>query len=233
MDLKVLKKLVYEENMNLVKNDLVILTWGNVSMVDRDKNILVIKPSGVNYETMKPEDMVVVSLKTGKTINSKYRPSSDTPTHLYLYNKFKNIGGIVHTHSFFATSFAQAGMDIPPLGTTHADTFYGPVPCAKKLSKIEIEKDYELNTGKAIVKTFTNRKIDYVATPAVILQSHGPFTWGVDAHEAVKNAITLEAVAKLAYLTKTLNKNVKNIDTYLSDKHYKRKHGKNAYYGQK
>lgn len=233
MELSKLKELVYQANLELVKNNLVVLTWGNVSMVDRQKGVMVIKPSGVDYATMKASDMVVVSLKDGKTLNSRYKPSSDTPTHLELYRRFIKIGGIVHTHSTFATAFAQAGKDIVALGTTHADTFYGDIPCAKKLTKQEIEKDYELNTGKAIVKTFKTRHIDYQAMPAVILESHGPFAWGKDAHEAVKNAITLEEVAKMAYLTLSINPKVKKIDKYLSDKHYLRKHGRNAYYGQK
>ncbi|MCQ2794681.1 MAG: L-ribulose-5-phosphate 4-epimerase AraD [Bacilli bacterium] len=228
-----LKKIVYEENLNLVKNDLVILTWGNVSMADRKLGVFVIKPSGVSYEKMKPEDMVVVSLKTGKKVGGKLNPSSDTPTHYELYKKFTKVNGIVHTHSMFATAFAQAGEDIIPLGTTHADTFYQSIPCAKKLSANEIKKDYEANTGKAIIKEFNRRHLDYLATPAVLLESHGPFAWGKDAHEAVKNAITLEAVAKMNFLTYSINPKVKKIDQYLSNKHYERKHGKNAYYGQK
>ncbi len=233
MTINELKKIVYQENLNLVKNGLVILTWGNVSMCDRKLGVFVIKPSGVSYETMKPEDMVVMSLKTGKKVSGKLNPSSDTPTHYELYKKFTKINGIVHTHSTFATSFAQAGMDIVPLGTTHADTFFNNVPCAKKLSAKEIKDAYEANTGKAIIKEFNRRHIDYIATPAILLQSHGPFAWGKDAHEAVKNAVTLEAVAKMNFLTLTLNPKVKRIDQYLSDKHYLRKHGKNAYYGQK
>ncbi|MCQ2792370.1 MAG: L-ribulose-5-phosphate 4-epimerase [Bacilli bacterium] len=233
MELNELKEIVYQENLKLVKNGLVILTWGNVSMADREKGVFVIKPSGVNYDKMKPSDMVVVSLKTGKKVGGKLNPSSDTPTHYELYKKFKKINGIVHTHSTFATAFAQAGKDIIPLGTTHADTFYQTIPCVKKLSKNEIEKDYEANTGKAIIKEFNKRHLDYMATPAAILQSHGPFAWGKDASSAVKNAITLEAAAKMAYLTIHLNPKVNPIDKYLSDKHYNRKHGKNAYYGQK
>ena len=233
MDLKKLKEIVYQENLALVKNDLVILTWGNVSMVDREKGYFVIKPSGVDYDKLKADDMVVVSLKTGKVINSKYNPSSDTPTHLELYRKWNKIGGIVHTHSTFATAFAQAGKDIIPLGTTHADTFYNAVPCGEKLTRKEIEKDYELNTGKAIIRTFKKRRLDYLATPAILLESHGPFSWGKDAHEAVKNATTLEAVAKMNFLTMVINTRVNVINKFLSDKHYNRKHGKNAYYGQK
>lgn len=228
-----LKSLVYEANIKLLQSQLVILTWGNVSAVNRELGIVVIKPSGVDYQKMKPEDMVIVDLKTGKTINSKYKPSSDTPTHLELYHHFPKIGGIVHTHSIFATAFAQAGIDIEPYGTTHADTFYGSVPCVKKLSKKEVETNYEANTGKAIIKCFKKKNIDYNAVPAAILENHGPFTWGKDADEAVKNAITLEAVAKLAYISKTINSKVANLEKYILDKHYYRKHGKNAYYGQK
>ena len=231
MELNKLKQLVYEANMSLVKHNLVVLTWGNVSAIDREKGLVVIKPSGVDYKKMKASDMVVVSLKTGKVVSGKLNPSSDTPTHLELYRRWKDIGGIVHTHSTYATAWAQAGLDIPALGTTHADTFYGPVPCAKKLSKKDLEQ-YELNTGKAIVKTFGARKIDHNSVPAVILQSHGPFAWGKDAKSAVTNAIVLEECAKMAYITKKIN-NVGPIDKYLADKHYKRKHGKNAYYGQK
>lgn len=230
--IKKIKEMVYKQNMALVKHNLVVLTWGNVSAIDRKKGIVVIKPSGVSYKKMKPNDMVVVDLKTGQTIDSKYKPSSDTPTHLEIYRKFKNVGGIVHTHSTFATAWAQAGLDIPALGTTHADAFYGKVPCIKKLSKKEIAKDYELNTAKAIIKTFKAKKIDYEAVPGALLQSHGPFTWGANASEAVKNAITLEEIAKMAYLTLKIKK-TSPIDKYLADKHYFRKHGKNAYYGQK
>lgn len=233
MDLNELKQIVYEENMNLVKNGLVVLTWGNVSMADRKKGIFVIKPSGVSYDTMKPEDMVVCSLKTGKKISGNLSPSSDTPTHFELYKKFAKVNGIVHTHSTFATAFAQAGLDILPLGTTHADTFYGSIPCVDKLSRDQINKNYEANTGKAIIELFKKKHLDYQAMPAALLHNHGPFTWGKDAHEAVKNAITLEEVAKMAYLTHTINPQVNPIDKYLSDKHYFRKHGKNAYYGQK
>lgn len=233
MDINKLKKIVYEENLNLVKNDLVILTWGNVSMADRKLGVFVIKPSGVSYEKMKPEDMVVVSLKTGKKVSGKLNPSSDTPTHYELYKKFTKINGIVHTHSMFATAFAQAGQDIIPLGTTHADTFFNAIPCVKKLTKKEIEGNYEANTGLAIIREFKKRDICYLETPATILESHGPFAWGKDAHEAVKNAITLEAVAKMNFLTYSINPKVKKIDQYLSNKHYERKHGKNAYYGQK
>lgn len=232
MTIKELKEVVYKQNMELVKHNLVVLTWGNVSAIDRKKSLVVIKPSGVSYSKMKPSDMVVVSLKTGKVVEGKLKPSSDTPTHLELYRKFKNIGGVVHTHSTYATAWAQAGLDIPALGTTHADAFYGKVPCIKKLSKAEINGAYELNTAKAIIRTFKAKKINYVNVPGALSQSHGPFTWGKDAKEAVKNAITLEEVAKMAYLTLKIKKTLP-IDKYLANKHYQRKHGKNAYYGQK
>lgn len=224
-----LKQYVFEQNLRLVKNNLVVLTWGNVSAIDREKNLVVIKPSGVSYDEMKAEDMVVVDLD-GNVVEGYYRPSSDTATHIELYKQFPNIGGVVHTHSTFAVSWAQAGKDIPPYGTTHADAFYGPVPCARSLTKEEINDAYELNTGKVIVETFKDR--DYEAIPAVIVRNHGPFTWGKTASKAVENAITLEEVAKMAFITKSINPNVDNVDQYLLDKHYFRKHGKNAYYGQ-
>jgi len=233
MTIKELKKIVYEANMDLVKHELVILTWGNVSAIDREKGLVVIKPSGVEYSKMKPEDMVVVDLETGKVVEGKLNPSSDTPTHLELYRKFPKIGSVIHTHSTFATSWAQAGKSIPCFGTTHADAFYGSIPCAPKLTAKEIKDDYELNTGKAIVKLFKSKKLDYVAVPGVILQSHGPFVWGKDVKEAVKNAVTLEEVAKMAYIAQHINPQLNPVDKYLLDKHYNRKHGKNAYYGQK
>ena len=233
MNINELKKITYEENLKLAKSGLVILTWGNVSIADRKLGVFAIKPSGVSYEKMKPEDMVIVSLKTGKKVSGKLNPSSDTPTHFELYKKFMYLNSIAHTHSTFATAFAQAGKDIIPLGTTHADTFYNAIPCVKKLSKKEIEGDYEANTGKAIIREFNKRDVCYLETPAVLLESHGPFAWGKDARDAVKNAITLEAVAKMAFITYSINPKVKKIDQYLSNKHYQRKHGKNAYYGQK
>lgn len=232
MTINELKKIVYEKNLSLVKNDLVILTWGNVSMADRKLNVFVIKPSGVSYDKLKPEDMVVVSLETGKKISGKFNPSSDTPTHYALYKKFPKINGIVHTHSTFATAFAQAQKEIPILGTTHADCFYESIPCVNPLTKSEVEKDYEYNTGLSITKYFKNNKIDYESTPAALLANHGPFTWGKDAHEALKNAITLEEVAKMAFLTLSLDKNSLRLKKYILEKHYNRKHGKNSYYGQ-
>jgi L-ribulose-5-phosphate 4-epimerase len=224
-----LKKQVFEANIDLVKHGLVIFTWGNVSGIDREKGLIVIKPSGVSYDNMKAEDMVVVDLD-GNVVEGKYKPSSDTPTHIILYKKFDKIGGVVHTHSEWATSWAQAGLSIPALGTTHADYFYGPIPCTRKLSQKEIETAYEVETGNVIVETF--KGIDPLAVPGVIINGHGPFTWGTDAHNAVHNAIVLEEVAKMAHHTLTLNK-VKGIDQYLLDKHYYRKHGPEAYYGQK
>ncbi|MCQ2797902.1 MAG: L-ribulose-5-phosphate 4-epimerase [Bacilli bacterium] len=228
--LEELKKTVFEMNNKLVSSQLVVLTWGNVSGFDPGSKLVVIKPSGVPYETMTAEDMVVVDLD-GNVVEGKYRPSSDTPTHLYLYKHFPKIRGVVHTHSMYATSFAQAGRDIPPYGTTHADAFYGPVPCARALNKDEVEEAYELNTGVAIVEEFKDK--DYEAIPAVLLKNHGVFTWGPNPAKALENAITLEYVAKMAVLTEQINPNAKTIDQYLLDKHYNRKHGKNAYYGQK
>ena len=229
-ELQQLKKRVFEQNLALVKHGLVVLTWGNVSAIDREKGLMVIKPSGVSYDDMTADDMVVVDIITGKAVHSKYKPSSDTPTHLYLYNAFPNIGGIVHTHSTHATAWAQAGKDIPSYGTTHADAFYGPVPCARALTKAEVEGMYEMNTGKVIEETFKDK--DYEAIPAVLVKNHGPFAWGKTCEKAVENAVTLEAVAKMATLTRIVNPESNEVDGYLSDKHYFRKHGANAYYGQ-
>lgn len=227
--LEELKKRVYEQNLALVNHGLVILTWGNVSGIDRDNGLIVIKPSGVSYDSMTAEDMVVVDLD-GNVVEGKYRPSSDTPTHLELYKQFKDIGGVVHTHSTYAVAWAQSGRSIPPYGTTHADAFYGEVPCTCKLTKEQVKTDYELNTGKVIVETFKDK--DYNAVPAVIVKNHGPFTWGGTPEKAVENAVTLEEVAKMALFTEQLNKEVKPVNQHLLDKHYFRKHGKNAYYGQ-
>ena len=227
--LEQLKKEVFAANMRLYKSNLIILTWGNVSGIDRDLGLVVIKPSGVSYETMTEEDMVVVDLD-GNVVEGKYKPSSDTKTHLELYKNFPLIGGVVHTHSTFATSFAQAKRNIVTYGTTHADTFYGDVPCSRDLSKEEVEQDYELNTGRVIVETFAS--LDYEAVPGVLVSSHGPFTWGKDPNSAVTNAIILEEIAKMAYLSLGINNQIKEIEQHLKDKHYFRKHGKNAYYGQ-
>lgn len=227
--LEKLKEDVCKANLDLVKHGLVIFTWGNVSGISREQGLIVIKPSGVSYDEMKPDDMVVVDLE-GNVVEGKYRPSSDTPTHLVLYRKFPKTGGVVHTHSEWATSWAQAGIPIPALGTTHADYFYGPVPCTRKLTEMEVTLNYELETGNVIAEAFDN--LDPVAIPAVIVNGHGPFSWGRDAFEAVHNAVVLEQVAKMAHHTLTLNQ-VKNLDQFLLDKHYLRKHGPDAYYGQK
>jgi L-ribulose-5-phosphate 4-epimerase len=224
-----LKHIVLKANLDLVKYGLVLFTWGNVSGIDRSKGLVVIKPSGVPYDKMTADDMVVVDLN-GRHMEGKLNPSSDTLTHLVLYQNFSEIGGIVHTHSEWATSWAQAGRSIPAFGTTHADYFYGEIPCTRKLTKEEINSAYEENTGKVIIEHFRN--IDYHSMPGVIVNGHAPFTWGADPHEAVHNAVVLEEVAKMAFRTEVLGK-VKPVDKYLLDKHYLRKHGKNAYYGQR
>ncbi|MCR5438311.1 MAG: L-ribulose-5-phosphate 4-epimerase [Selenomonas sp.] len=227
-----LKKKVYEANMELPRRGLVTYTWGNVSGIDREKGLFVIKPSGVEYDELKPEDLVVMDLK-GNQVEGEMNPSSDTKTHLVLYNAFPQIGGIVHTHSPFAVGWAQAGEDIPCYGTTHADYFYGPVPCARHLTQEELDEDYELNTGKIIAETFTARGIDPVAVPAVICFSHGPFTWGKDAAQAVYHAVVLEEVAKMAIYTRQVRGDAAPAPQRILDKHYLRKHGPGAYYGQK
>jgi L-ribulose-5-phosphate 4-epimerase len=227
--LEQLKEEVFKANIDLVKYGLVIFTWGNVSGIDRERGLIAIKPSGVSYDDMTADDMVIVDLD-GKVVEGKYKPSSDTPTHLVLYKAFPKVGGVVHTHSEWATSWAQAGIPIPALGTTHADYFYGDIPCTRKLSEKEIQSNYEVETGNLIVEAF--QKIDPLAIPSVIINGHGPFSWGTDAHNAVHNAVVLEQVAKMAHHTLTMN-DVKGIDQYLLDKHYMRKHGPNAYYGQK
>ena len=229
--LEQLKKEVYEANMLLPKYHLITFTWGNVSGIDRESGLFVIKPSGVEYDQLTPEDMVVVDLK-GNKVEGKYNPSSDTATHVVLYNRFPEIGGVVHTHSSWATSWAQAGRDIPCYGTTHADYFYGAIPCVRNLTKEEIEEAYEKNTGVLIADDFEEKNRDYIAVPGVLCKNHGVFTWGKDAHEAVHNAVVVEEVAKMAHHTMTLNPHVKPAPQYLLDKHYFRKHGANAYYGQ-
>ncbi|MCD2491243.1 L-ribulose-5-phosphate 4-epimerase [Lacrimispora sp. NSJ-141] len=225
-----LKEEVYRANMELPQHGLVVYTWGNVSAVDRKSGLVVIKPSGVDYATMKPEDMVVVDLD-GKIVEGTLRPSSDTPTHVELYKAFPGIGGIVHTHSSWATSWAQAGRGIPCYGTTHADYFYGEIPCARVLTKKEVESAYEKNTGKVIIEAFEGK--DPLSTPGVLCTSHGPFTWGKNAAEAVHNAVVLEEVAKMATRTEMLNPKAEPALSYIQDKHYFRKHGPNATYGQK
>ncbi|GAA0077180.1 L-ribulose-5-phosphate 4-epimerase [Clostridium sp. CTA-5] len=225
-----LKKEVYEANMLLPKYNLVTFTWGNVSAIDREKGLIVIKPSGVEYDKMSPEDMVVVDLD-GNVVEGKYKPSSDTPTHVKLYNDFKEIGGIVHTHSRWATIFAQAGRGINPYGTTQADYFYDEIPCTRDMTAEEIKGSYEYNTGGVIVDTFKHINPEHV--PAVLVKNHGPFTWGKDAMEAVHNAVVLEEVAMMAWNTEVLaNQNIKSMPKDLMDKHFMRKHGPNAYYGQ-
>lgn len=223
-----LKKTVCDANIELYKKNIVIYTWGNVSGISREDNLIVIKPSGVPYEELTPEKMVVVDFDLN-TIEGKLKPSSDTATHIEIYRAFSEVGGIVHTHSVNATSFADAGLSIPALGTTHADYFYGDIPCTKELSKDEVDNDYEKNTGKIIVDTFKN--IDYKAIPAVLVKNHGPFTWGNDPNEAVYHAVVLETIADMAIKTLQINNNAR-IPRYVLDKHYFRKHGVNATYGQ-
>lgn len=230
--LEELKEKVFKANIDLVKNNLVVLTWGNVSGIDREKGLVVIKPSGVSYDDMKASDMVVVDLD-GNVVEGNLRPSSDTITHIELYKKYESLGGIVHTHSTFATSWAQAKRDIPSYGTTHADTFYGSVPCTRKLSNEEIKTEYERNTGFVIIETLENRNIEILSVPGIIVGSHGPFSWGETPDKAVSNAVVLEEVAKMALITESLNKDITPIEKELQDKHYFRKHGANAYYGQK
>jgi L-ribulose-5-phosphate 4-epimerase len=229
--LKKLKEQVFQANLLLIKHGLVTFTWGNVSGIDREKGLIVIKPSGVPYETMKRDDMVVVELETGKVVDGELKPSSDTPTHLELYKAFPNIGGIVHTHSRWATSFAQAGRGIAALGTTHGDYFYGEIPCTRKMTVEEIQAEYEKETGTVIIETFRDKNPD--AIPGVVVYSHGPFAWGKDAMDAVHNAVVMEEVAFMNIQTTLLNPGIQPMQQELLDKHYLRKHGANAYYGQK
>ena len=227
--LEELKQKVYEANMELQRKGLVIYTWGNVSGIDREMGLVVIKPSGVDYDTMKAQDMVVLDLN-GNIVEGKYKPSTDTPTHLVMYNTYPNIGGVVHTHSEWATSFAQAGLSIPAFGTTHADYFYGDIPCTRDLTDDEINGEYEKETGNVIVETIGDR--DPLEVPAIVVKNHGPFAWGKDPDNAVYNAVVLDKVAQMAYNTMTLNTRVDKVNQTLLDKHYLRKHGVNAYYGQ-
>lgn len=229
--LEELKLQVYKANMELPKRKLITYTWGNVSGMDRDTGYFVIKPSGVEYEALKVEDMVVMDLE-GNKIEGDYKPSSDTATHLELYKKYPEIGGIVHTHSPWATSWAQAGRSIPLYGTTHADYFFGSIPCARSLTVEEIEGEYEKNTGLVIIETFEKNQLNPMYTPGVLCTNHGPFTWGVDAKEAVHNAVVLEEVAKMASRTERINPEVTEAPNTIRDKHFFRKHGENAYYGQ-
>jgi L-ribulose-5-phosphate 4-epimerase len=223
-----LKKSVYKANIDIVDNGLVIHTWGNVSGRDFESGLIVIKPSGVSYKVMKPDDMVVID-PDGKVVESKFNPSTDAPTHLLLYKTYSSVGGVVHTHSSYATSWAQAGRAIPPFGTTHADHYYGEIPCTRQLTDEEIEIDYEINTGKIIVEILASA--DPLKVPSVLVNSHGPFSWGTDAEKAVYNAIALEEIARIAFYTLLLGRS-EPINRSLLDKHFKRKHGADAYYGQ-
>ena len=229
--LEQLKEEVCAANLELVARGVVIYTWGNVSGIDREKGLVVIKPSGIDYDGMCSEDMVVVDLLTGKTVEGKWKPSSDTKTHLELYKEFKEIGGITHTHSVNAVAFAQAGVDVPALGTTHADYFYGAIPCTRELSKEEVDEDYELNTGKVIVETIKQRGIDPIAVPGIVVKNHGPFSWGKNAEDSVYHAVVMEKVAEMDLKTLIINPSA-NMQQYILDKHYMRKHGVDAYYGQ-
>ena len=230
--LEELKEKVFKANLDLVKHNLVIFTWGNVSGIDREKGLVVIKPSGVSYDTMKASDMVVVDLKTGKVVEGNLNPSSDTPTHLVLYRAYPEIGGIVHTHSTYATAWAQAGLSIPNIGTTHADYFHDDIPCTDDMTEEEVKGDYELETGNVIVNCIEKRKVNPVHTPGVLVKNHGPFAWGKDADNAVYNAVVMEQVAKMAFVSFCVNPHT-TMNPLLVEKHFSRKHGPNAYYGQK
>lgn len=230
--LEELKKKVYEANMDLVRHGLVIFTWGNVSGIDRERGLVVIKPSGVDYDTMTPDDMVVVDLHTGEVVEGSLRPSSDTPTHLVLYRAWPEIGGVVHTHSTYATAWAQASIDLPNIGTTHADYFHNAIPCTADMTEAEVKGQYELETGNVIVNRFRLGAINPVHTPGVLVKNHGPFSWGKDPHEAVHNAVVMEQVAKMAFVAYSVNPRL-TMNPLLVEKHFSRKHGPNAYYGQK
>ena len=230
--LEELKQQVCEANLKLVARGVVIYTWGNVSGIDREKGLVVIKPSGVDYDGMTPDDMVVVDLATGEAVEGKWKPSSDTATHLELYRRYDKIAGVVHTHSVNAVAFAQAGMPIPALGTTHADYFYGDIPCTRELSEPEVSEAYELNTGKVIIETIDGLGIDPMAVPGIVVKNHGPFAWGKSPANAVYNAVVLEKVAEMDIKTLVLNPQAE-MKQYVLDKHYMRKHGPNAYYGQR
>jgi L-ribulose-5-phosphate 4-epimerase len=232
MSYQSLKEQVYQANLDLVKAGLVVLTWGNASGADRAQGVMAIKPSGVAYDVLKPADIVVLAIEDGRVVEGTYRPSSDTPTHLHLYQQFDSVGGIVHTHSTYATAFAQALRPVPCLGTTHADNFYGPVPVTRPMTTDEIASDYELNTGKVIVEAFRTQKIDPAHVGGVLVASHAPFAWAKTVEKAVENAIVLEFSAQMAISSLALNPAVPNIPQPLLDKHYLRKHGAKAYYGQ-
>lgn len=228
--LEELKEKVFKANLDLVRHGLVIFTWGNVSGIDRERGLVVIKPSGVDYDAMKASDMVVVDLSTGEVVEGDLRPSSDTPTHLAIYRAFTEAGGVVHTHSTYATAWAQAGLDLPNIGTTHADYFHEAIPCTPDMTRDEVNGDYELETGHVIVRRFEG--MNPMHTPGVLVKNHGPFTWGKSPADAVHNAVVLEQVAKMAYIAETLNPSL-TMNPLLVEKHYMRKHGPNAYYGQK
>lgn len=230
--LEELKKRVCDANLELVNRKMVLYTWGNVSEIDRESGIVAIKPSGVGYDGMTYEDMVLVDVNTAQVVEGKWKPSSDTLTHLELYKAFPEIGGVTHTHSTTAVAFAQAGMSVPALGTTHADYFYGDIPCTRSLTEKEVNEAYELNTGLVIVETIKAMEINPVAVPGILVKNHGPFTWGKDAAASVFNSVVMEEVARMSYKTLMLNRN-SELPEYILDKHYNRKHGKNAYYGQK
>lgn len=230
--LEELKKQVCDANLDLVAKGLVIYSWGNVSGISENKKYMVIKPSGVDYDGMSCEDMVVVDVKTGETVEGRYKPSSDTATHLELYRRYSSIKGIVHTHSINAVAFAQAGVDIPALGTTHADYFYGDIPCTRELTEKEVIEAYEVNTGKVIIETIDDLGYNIMDIPGIIVKNHGPFVWGKSPANAVYNAVVMEKVAEIDLKTLLLNPNAE-LKQYILDKHYKRKHGPNAYYGQK
>uniref|UniRef100_UPI004055EF81 L-ribulose-5-phosphate 4-epimerase n=1 Tax=Agathobacter sp. TaxID=2021311 RepID=UPI004055EF81 len=230
--LEALKEKVYRANMDLLDKGVVIYTWGNVSEIDRETGLVVIKPSGIEYEKMSPEDMVIVDLVTGKKVEGKWNPSSDTLTHLVLYREFPEIKGITHTHSTNAVSFAQAGISIPVLGTTHADYFYGDIPCTRALSEKEVQEDYEKNTGNVIIETIRNLGYDPMDIPGIVVKNHGPFAWGNSAADSVYHAVVMEQIAEMGLKTLFLNPN-SSMEKYVLDKHYMRKHGSCAYYGQK
>ena len=230
--LEKLKETVWRANLDLVKHNLVVFTWGNVSGIDREKGLVVIKPSGVEYDRLTPEDMVVVDLATGNVVEGNLNPSSDTPTHLAIYRAFGDVGGVVHTHSTYATAWAQAGLDIPNIGTTHADYFRASIPCTEDMTEAEVKGAYELETGHVIVRRFQKSGLNPVHTPGVLVKNHGPFSWGRDAAGAVYNAVVMEQVAKMAFVSLTLNPRT-TMNPLLVEKHFLRKHGPGAYYGQK
>ena len=227
--LEELKEKVYRANIDLVKHGLVIFTWGNVSGIDREKGLMVIKPSGVDYDVMTPDDMVVIDIRTGEKVEGKLKPSSDTPTHLALYRAWPEIGGVVHTHSTYATAWSQAGIDLPNIGTTHADYFHKAIPCTPDMTEPEVTNDYELETGNVIIKRFED--MNPMHTPGVLVKNHGPFSWGKDPHDAVHHAVVMEQVAKMAFIAYQVNPGL-TMNPLLIEKHYLRKHGPGAYYGQ-